>query len=312
MFKRGKKANSFSEILENIEKNVDRGEKSLKDPFYGDVDISYMKRVYRVGRVSVAYYQAIPEEYFGGSEIVAIKNRIIFVNVENPIILQELGMMKEEILENINRDLDVKIENVVFKLGKLKNDVETIEEIITEKNLDSIDVSEEKFEFDSVNDEEIREKLNTIYSSFERIKSNLKKRGFIKCKTCGNLYHSSFAECDLCSLERNKRINLGIYFLRENPWSSLEEFTKKTGLGEEIYELSKKRLINSLKKKIERKLLSEVVSLKRHRKEIFKELMIFFNVVEGRFISSPTLSLVENNFSGVMVEHLKMVIGEFS
>jgi hypothetical protein len=306
-FKRGNKLNSFSKIFKNIENSLDEGKTTVKEGFYDEIDISHMKRVYRIGRVSVSYLNSIPKEFKNDTEIVALKNKTLFIKIENPIILQELNLIKEEILDSINSKLEYNIDTIIFKLGKIKID-EDIEEIIDDEKIPVLDLNNSKLEFEKIEDKNLREKLNNIFDSFEKIKYKLEKKGYIKCKKCGNIYSSHLKTCDLCNSFYEREINRGLLYIKETPWSSKEEFIDKTGLSNEIYIKSKEKLEMVLLKSIKMMIYSDSATFKKIENELINKLIIYFNVKENKFISSPNEELIKKYFEKEEFEYLKKSI----
>jgi len=304
IFKRGEKLSSFSKIFKNIEDSIDKEKTVIKEGFYDEIDISHMKRVYRVGRVSQAYLDSIPQEYKKDSEIVALKNKSLFIKIENPIILQELNLIKEELLDSINSKLEINIDTIIFKLGKLEIDME-IEEIIDDETIPIIDTDNSKQEFEKLEDKILKEKLNSMFDSFEKIKYRLEKKGYIKCEKCGSIHSSHLKFCDLCNSNYERKIKKGFLFIKENPWSNEEEFIKKTGFNNEIYIKSKEKLENVLLKSIRMMIYSDSSNFRKIENKLINKVIVYFNIKENKFISSPNEELIDKYFDNGEDQFLK-------
>jgi hypothetical protein len=114
--------------------------------------------------------------------------------------------------------------------------------------------------------------------------------------------------CDLCNSFYEREINRGLLYIKETPWSSKEEFIDKTGLSNEIYIKSKEKLEMVLLKSIKMMIYSDSATFKKIENELINKLIIYFNVKENKFISSPNEELIKKYFEKEEFEYLKKSI----
>ncbi|MCA9405772.1 MAG: DUF721 domain-containing protein [Candidatus Omnitrophica bacterium] len=71
------------------------------------------------GKLERVWQNVISETDFKHTKIIGIKDGILSVHVDNPTRLYKLKLNRRKILNTIQEEL-VDIENIIFKLGKVK------------------------------------------------------------------------------------------------------------------------------------------------------------------------------------------------
>jgi len=71
----------------------------------------------------------------------------LYVYVNSSAWLQQLNFLKKEILEKINENLNVKLKDIVFKIGNIEKEIGAVKDLPEEdspdKNLKDLKISEE-------------------------------------------------------------------------------------------------------------------------------------------------------------------------
>ena len=192
-----------------------------------------------------------------------IKNRILYVSVENSIWTQQMQFLKNDIIEKINSFLNgAYISDLVFKNSEIKRynyvekDVKDKNEIdTTEINLTQSEEAELKSIAFEISDDEIREKFYKILVENKKREIFLMKDGYKRCEKCLTLFDGEGNVCFTClSDERQKRERETINYIIKTPGINYMKAKEK------IAKLSK----------------DEYIELKKRAKDmVYREVMIY-------------------------------------
>ena len=192
-----------------------------------------------------------------------IKNRILYVSVENSIWTQQMQFLKNDIIEKINSFLNgAYISDLVFKNSEIKRynyvekDVKDKNEIdTTEINLTQSEEAELKSIAFEISDDEIREKFYKILVENKKREIFLMKDGYKRCEKCLTLFDGEGNVCFTClSDERQKRERETINYIIKTPGINYMKAKEK------ISKLSK----------------DEYIELKKRAKDmVYREVMIY-------------------------------------
>ena len=133
------------------------------------------------------------------SEVVGIKERVLYVKVESSTYLHYMNMKKYEYIEKINNYFQGEyIINIVFKTGKInienKFEIEKLKNEYKEKIKDKR-IMPETYEIENMSLEKSIEYLSNLSKKREEY---LLKEGYSKCKECGSIFLGKRDLCDRC------------------------------------------------------------------------------------------------------------------
>lgn len=222
-----------------------------------------------------------------------IKNRILYVSVENSIWTQQMQFLKNDIIEKINSFLNgAYISDLVFKNSEIKRynyvekDVKDKNEIdTTEINLTQSEEAELKSIAFEISDDEIREKFYKILVENKKREIFLMKDGYKRCEKCLTLFDGEGNVCFTClSDERQKRERETINYIIKTPGINYMKAKEK------ISKLSKDEYIE-LKKRAKDMVYREVMIYLREKKlkEARERVKIYFMIE----LETDNMSIIE-------------------
>jgi len=146
------------------------------------------------------------------SFVIFLKDRKLFVGVENSIWIQQMSFQKKSIIEKINEFLGGNyVEEIIFKIGK-KDTKEYFLDEEEDRELEVIDLDtvsltvdeyrEIEAELEEIKDENIRKYTKVVLEKSYKRKKYLKLHGYRKCE-CGTYYSSKEPMCAVCM---NKKV----------------------------------------------------------------------------------------------------------
>ncbi len=207
------------------------------------------------------------------SFVIFLKDKKLFVGVENSIWIQQMTFQKKSIIEKINDFLgDDYIKDIVFKIGK-KNpedyflNEEKLEETEEFIGLASITLTEEeqlevetklleleKSENKISNEQDENIKIHTrklLEKSFKRRKY-LKLHGYKKCK-CGAYYNSQDYMCTICINKKKVKLEEELMgaFRDKKLLKYHQALGKFENISEKEYSRIKLKKLSKLKKDID-------------------------------------------------------------
>lgn len=133
------------------------------------------------------------------SEIIGIKDKILYVRVESSTYLHYMNMKKYEYIEKINRYLQGEyIKNIVFRTGKInienKFEIENLKDEYAKKIKDKRIVIK-NFETEKMS---IDESIKYLSKLSKKKEEYLLREGYSKCKECGTIFLGNRDLCDKC------------------------------------------------------------------------------------------------------------------
>lgn len=127
---------------------------------------------------------------------IFLKDKVLHIGVESSAWLQQLQLLKNNIIKNINDYLEgVYVEKLVLKVVKDKNkEIEKEEiEIINQIDIDNIVLSKDdiyniKKSISKIENYEIKKKIFYIMMKNRKREIYLIEKGYKKCKQCNTLF----------------------------------------------------------------------------------------------------------------------------
>ncbi len=206
-----------------------------------------------------------------------VENGILFIYSESSMLNNQLLMMRRGIIKEINSFLASNfVKDIFFVYGKIEDpkESEEIEEIDISLNLkkqgqipiDSSEQAQIESLLGTVQDLELKEKLEKLLKVDVKFKKNLKLNGYYGCKTCGQLINEAEI-CHSClqNEEQKKIENLWVIF-QEVPYISYQECQK--------YIKCDTILFDSIKDKFKKRLQAKLVKQDYSRKELLLYVML--------------------------------------
>ncbi|MCR4404794.1 MAG: DUF721 domain-containing protein [Candidatus Acetothermia bacterium] len=146
--------------------------------------------------------EAVGERIARLASPLRVREGIIFVEVPNHVLAQELSLLKGEYLRKLNKLLgEERVREIRFRVGGVLQ--EPAEEPV---HLEKIPLTaEEEEEIDrlisDVEEARLREALRRFFITERRIEKARLARGFNRCTRCGVLYKGTWKLCSYCQLE---------------------------------------------------------------------------------------------------------------
>ncbi len=177
--------------------------------------------------------------------IAGVKDRILYVNTENPVMLHQLSFMKSNMLEEVNKFLGIEyIKDIMFRVKKREVEDffdDEVEEESFEPNQIKLNSNYKEFiddETSIIEDPEIRNRIKKIMELSKKKEKFLLDEGNKKCKNCGVIFSGSGKICINCYNEERKNKIAEIYEeIKDNPYLVYKDILKiLPDLREEEYE----------------------------------------------------------------------------
>jgi hypothetical protein len=195
------------------------------------------------------------------SFVMFLREKKLFIGVENSMWIQHMNFQKKNIIKKVNEFLNGEyIEDIIFRVGKKNIDEYFLEELeeddMEEINLDEISLTEDEEKEIELRlleiDEKLRGRLKGILEKSYKRKKFLKLHGYKKCQ-CGAYYKSGDNKCAVC---KNKEILERESFimgeLKKGELLSYSQALKKVdGLTEKEYQRIKLKELSKLKNEID-------------------------------------------------------------
>ena len=180
-----------------------------------------------------------------------IKDRTLYISVENSAWTQQMQFLKNDIINKINQFLNgAYISELIFKNSEIKRYNYNIKESEDKNKIDTNQIKlmqSEESELKSIayeiENEEIREKFYKILVENKKREIYLMKEGYIRCERCLSLFHGEGNVCFTCLSEEKQQMEKDIvnYIIRNpaiNFMKIKEKFSKIT--KDEYIEIKKK------------------------------------------------------------------------
>ena len=157
-----------------------------------------------------ARWQEISGKLFEKSSILYIKEKTLYIAVENSAILHFMQMKKGEYIKKVNSIFKEKvIEDLSFFVSRIVVDRELYDMYMDNNNLSEDGYFEdEDIDFKHLN---IQEKIEHLKKSAERRERYLIEKGYKKCKECGALFVGEEELCKICRLKVKADDEMYIY-----------------------------------------------------------------------------------------------------
>ncbi|MDO4588351.1 MAG: DUF721 domain-containing protein [Fusobacterium sp.] len=157
-----------------------------------------------------ARWQEISGKLFEKSSILYIKDKTLYIAVENSAILHFMQLKKDEYIKKINSLFkDKVVDNLSFFISRIVIDRELYNMYMDNNNLSGDGYFEdEDIDFKHLN---IQEKIEHLRKSAERREKYLLEKGYKKCKECGSLFLGEEELCKICRLKLKADDEMYIY-----------------------------------------------------------------------------------------------------
>ncbi|MEE3453891.1 DciA family protein [Dialister sp.] len=199
------------------------------------------------------------------SWVIGWKGSTLIVSVSNSAFMQQLFMMKGEILARLRQDEVGKyFTDIRFRAGPHKRDhkatttVDRVNETIREeKVMYSQPLTEGEKEWISnwvqhhVQNEKIRPQFAEMMEEVLKIRKGEKAHGYHPCPICGNLTAPERKICSACEREINrKRKNRVLLILKKNPHYTYQQVRDIFPCDYSLYDEAREILIHRAKEKV--------------------------------------------------------------
>ena len=187
-----------------------------------------------------------------------VKDRVMYIYTENPVLLHQLSFLKDEFIAKTNDFLGMPyIKNIQFKVKKRE-----ISDYFKDEEDDDFDIDQVKLgsfyketieeNVKDIEDDEIKNRIRKLMELSKKKEKYLLQEGNKKCKICGIIFSGSKNICINCYNEdRKNRISQVFEEVKKNPYIQYEEL---------------KRILPDLRE-------SELIDFKEKIKEKVKTLM---------------------------------------
>lgn len=191
-------------------------------------------RLLKQGMIKGNWEKIVGKELGRKTFIAGIKERTLYVNTENPVMLHQLSFEKETIVEKVNCFLGMDyIKNVLFRVKK-----RNVEDFFYEDNGEE-EFKPEEIKLDNkykdlieeetrdIEDAQIRNRIKKIMELSKKKEKFLIEDGNKKCSHCGIIFNGVGKLCINCynQLRKEKVIEL-FEDIKENPYLEYEEARK--------------------------------------------------------------------------------------
>lgn len=221
----------------------------------------------RIGEVTRALSECLPPAWRSEIGLVSLRERVLFLRVENPVLLQEIGLGRKELLQALNQRLDRPVQDIVLKLGPMN---------ARTTPLPACPLPEEPLPEPGP---EIPEEAIPLARAVARL---ARRRGDEVCPLCGATFDPRDG-CQLCRQAERKRWLNAERVLVQQPWMSQDEFIRHTGLTEEEAETLRADLLQRVEKALVR--LADPAGGRPGRRRL-KEKILFWQSLRGRRLST--------------------------
>lgn len=228
------------------------------------------KNFFLLNKIRLNWGKIVGELIFKNTDILYLKDNILYILVPNSGFLQEMNLLKNYIISNINEligedyILDLNIRNK----EEIKNYKAYFKKEKKEKiNYEKIELTEQELDFIlkkslEIEDENIKEKILSIMINSKKREKYLLGVGYKKCKECGNIFFNEDRDiCENCKINKEKERKVKIIkLIKENP------FVKYLDLKMKIKDLEKKEY-EDIKKHMKNKAYYNIIIAKKENNE---------------------------------------------
>ena len=202
-------------------------------------------RLLKQGIIKGNWEQIVGKDLGRKTYVAGVKERVLYVNTENPVMLHQLSFVKGNMLEEVNKFLGIDyIKDIMFRVKKRGVEDFFDDEIPEDKfepNEIKLNSGYKNFieeETSVIEDPEIRNRIKKIMELSKKKEKFLLDEGNRKCENCGVIFSGSGKICINCYNEQRKKKIAEIYEeIKENPYIVYKDIFKiLPDLREEEYE----------------------------------------------------------------------------
>ena len=202
-------------------------------------------RLLKQGIIKGNWEQIVGKDLGRKTYVAGVKERVLYVNTENPVMLHQLSFVKGNMLEEVNKFLGIDyIKDIMFRVKKRGVEDFFDDEIPEDKfepNEIKLNSGYKNFieeETSVIEDPEIRNRIKKIMELSKKKEKFLLDEGNKKCENCGVIFSGSGKICINCYNEQRKIKIAEIYEeIKENPYIVYKDIFKiLPDLREEEYE----------------------------------------------------------------------------
>lgn len=162
-----------------------------------------------------------------------VKDRVMYVYTENPVLLHQLSFLKDEFIAKTNEFLGMPyIKNIQFKVKKRE-----ISDYFKEDEEEDFDIEQVKLgsfyketieeAVKDIEDDEIKNRIRKLMELSKKKEKYLLQEGNKKCKICGIIFSGLKNICINCYNEdRKNRISQVFEEIKKNPYVQYQELKK--------------------------------------------------------------------------------------
>ena len=133
------------------------------------------------------------------SQVLYIKENVLYTAVENSSVLHFMEMNKKKYIEKVNEILNADIINdMSFRISKIKEEEIYDDMYMDNNNLSEEKVSEDKYLNIDFNEMDISQKIEHLKKSAEKKEQRLLEAGYKKCPEFGAYFKGTEDMCKIC------------------------------------------------------------------------------------------------------------------
>lgn len=191
-------------------------------------------RLLKQGIIKGNWEKIIGPELGRRTYVDSMKERILYINTENPVMLHQLSFIKGDIIEKVNSFLGIDyVKEVFFKVKKREvQDIFSEEQEEDEFDPNEIKISESYKNVindatKDIEDIDIKNKIKKIMELSKKKEKFLLNEGNKKCVICGIIFSGKSRMCINCYNERRKEKISEIYeYIKKHPYANFKEINK--------------------------------------------------------------------------------------
>jgi len=206
---------------------LNQGIHSVKDIVSDAVKSS---RLLKQGLIKGNWEQIVGKDLGRKTFVGGVKERILYIYTENPVMLHQLSFLKAEFLEKTNEFLGMPyIKDINFKVKKREISDYFREEEEEDFSLDEIKLNSSYKEVIEENTKvienpEIKNRIQKLMELSKKKEKYLLQEGNKKCKNCGIIFSGPKNLCINCYNEdRKERIAQVFDEIKKNPYVGINE-----------------------------------------------------------------------------------------
>lgn len=240
----------------------------------------------RIGEVTRALSECLPPAWRAEIGFVSLRDKVLFLRVENPVLLQEIGLGRGELLRELNQRLGCPVGDIVLKLGPL--DAKTTP-------LPPCPLPEEPLPEPGP---EVPVEAVPLARAIARL---ARRRGDVICPDCGATFDNKTG-CQLCYQVKGRILLDAERLLVQQPWISREQFVKRSGLTTEEAEKIRKDLLIRVEKALKR--LADPAGGKPGRRRLKEKILLWQSLRGCKLSTRPDPEEIRRGLNAVDAEQI--------